>query len=125
MGGRHLTYVADAQIAGKSADWWGPQLRARWDATHASAARRVGAAICAWAAEESSRVLRKKLSREAKLHYGLLSASKERELVARATFKVFRPVKGGSPSQSIFDACRAHTWEMVDGKKNAMGRLVA
>ena len=57
-----MASVAGKQIALGHAQWRKPELRARWDATHASAVEGAGAAITAWAAEELNRVLVKELS---------------------------------------------------------------
>ena len=54
---------------------------------------------------------------EGKLHGGLTSAAAERELNARAKFKISQLLKGGAPSKS--------SRKMVDGKRDVKDHMVA
>ena len=86
----------------------------------------MGAAIWAWPAEECSRLLGQELLSEGeKLHEGMVSATKERELVQRKKFRGFRLLKGRCPPKFIVGSRWARTWEMIGGEKNVKARLVA
>ena len=54
VGGRHVAFVAEKEVAKEHAQWWSPDLRSRLDATQSSA---VDSAISAWVAEDGNRVL--------------------------------------------------------------------
>ena len=47
VGDLYLAFVLDKEVAMEHAHWWNPALKARWNATHASAAGGVDAAISA------------------------------------------------------------------------------
>ena len=53
----HLASVVDREAAEEHAQWRNPELKAHWVVTHASRVEGGGAAISAWAAEESKRAL--------------------------------------------------------------------
>ena len=56
---------------------------------------------------------------------GLVSAAKKGELNDWRKFKIYRPLKGLTPSKSIVDARWATSQKMVDGEKDVEARLVA
>ena len=67
-------------------------MRPRGDATHAFAAEGMAAGISAWLAKRRNRLRGLGLTEvEEKLHGGLVSAGKERELCAQEKFDVFEP----------------------------------
>ena len=104
----HLTFVADTEKVKKHAEWWEPEMKARWDATYGPPVEGVDAAIPAWTAEERSRVSgQESTEEEGESHGRLASAAKEREPGARKKFKVFRPVEEGT--------CSRLWWALVGG----------
>ena len=50
VGDLQLACVAGNEVANARAQWWNPESRARWDATHASLAEGADAAISVWIA---------------------------------------------------------------------------
>ena len=56
VGGLHLAFVADREVAKERAKWWNLGSQARRDATQACAEEEVNDAISAWVAEECNRV---------------------------------------------------------------------
>ena len=78
----HLVYVVDKEVAEGHAQCLAPDLKARWDATHASAAAGVRAQISERIAQECNPVQRQELSEEERdtLRRGPATAAKEKEL---------------------------------------------
>ena len=69
--------VAEKEVARERAQGQNPDLKARWEATHATAAKGAGDATSAWIAGECNRVFGQELPRkEEKSHGGLSSADK-------------------------------------------------
>ena len=75
MGDLHLALDADTGVAKEHALSRYPDLKARWDATHASLAERVDAATSAWIAGERDRVSGQELTEEYKVRGALASAA--------------------------------------------------
>ena len=94
--------AADTEVAQEHAQWREPVMVARLGATHASMVEGVDAAIRAWVAEEGSRVSGQGTTKEEeKVHEGLASNAKARELFALMKFKLFEPVEGGNLPMSV------------------------
>ena len=63
-GGLRLAFVAFKAVAEGRAQWRNPELKARWGATHTSAAEGEEVAIFAWIAGERNLVLGQELTEE-------------------------------------------------------------
>ena len=101
----YLGFIVDKEVAGGNAQCRGPEMKAHWDATHASPSEGVGSAISARAATQRNEALGHEPSaEEAKSHGNLVRAAKERELAAWKKFKVFEPVTVGTAPKATVDA---------------------
>ena len=80
-------------------------MKARRDASHASAAEGVDLAISVWTAAERGRVSGHEMAAEReKFNGGTASAAKDRELGTRKTPKVFQWAEKSALPSSIVDA---------------------
>ena len=64
VGDIHLAFAAAEAVAKEHTQWRDPELKARWDATHASPVEGVDVAISAWTPAGRNRVWGRELSDE-------------------------------------------------------------
>ena len=112
----HSVFVAGEEIVNGRPEYWEPEIKAHWDATHAPPAGGVAAATSTWTAAERSRVSDQELvAGGEKLHVGSASVAQERAIGDWGKFKVFQPVEEGALSKSVVDTrWRSHgRWRAV------------
>ena len=86
----HLGSVVDMGVVKERAQWWGPEMKARWGAGHTSPLGGVDAAIAAWGAGRCNKERGQELSADQrKLRGALVDAVGQRCRGKR--FMVFEP----------------------------------